>query len=302
MSIDILCQKIRETKNPSVAGLDPKLDFVPGDITARHIAAKGETLEAAADALYEFNRGLCDALSGIVPAVKLQSAYYEMYGPEGVAAFKKTVDYARAAGFYVMADVKRNDIGSTAEAYASAYLGSVTVGRTVIEPFGADSATVNPYLGTDGLKPFIDACAEGGKSIFVLVKTSNPSSFELQELIAGDRPVYRVMASLVERWGQGLIGASGYSEVGAVVGATHPAQLRELRELYPSVFFLVPGYGAQGGGAEDAAFAFRRDGSGAVINSSRGIMCAYKKTGGDFKDAARQEALRMKEDIRLALC
>jgi len=311
MSMDRLIEKIKQTGNPTVVGLDPHISYVPEDILAKF--AEGDETNA----ILEFNKGLIDALCDIVPAVKPQAAYYEMHGWRGVRVLAETIDYAKSKGMYVIADGKRNDIGSTAEAYAEAYLKtSVLDGH-----FHADSLTVNPYLGTDGIAPFVAKC-EDGASIFVLVKTSNPSSGELQDLKAINneqltmnnyctnsqsefesklRPVYEIVAELVNTWGETTIGESGYSNVGAVVGATYPEQAERLRELMPRTYFLVPGYGAQGGTAKDVAKSFNSDGLGAIVNASRSIMCAYKKDGGDFQTAARAEAIRMREDIVKAI-
>jgi len=300
MSIDRLQDKIRSMKNPTVVGLDARLEYVPPQIIEKNLDLYGNTLKAAAESVFDFNAGLIDALCGVVPAVKPQSAYYELLGPEGVGVLKRTIDYARGKDMYVIVDGKRNDIGSTASTYADAYFGSVPVGSGRLTPFGADSLTVNPYLGTDGLSPFLKYCEENDKSIFVLCKTSNKSSYEIQDMVAGDRPLYRVVASYVERWGKNCIGKYGFSNVGAVVGATHPRQLRELRSLHPSVFFLVPGYGAQGAGAAEVEHAFTPEGHGAVINSSRGIMCAWQQKNDDgshYAEAAYDSALQMRKDI-----
>ncbi|MDL2288668.1 orotidine-5'-phosphate decarboxylase [Oscillospiraceae bacterium OttesenSCG-928-F05] len=299
--MDRLIDLIRARKNPTVAGLDPKLEYIPKQIVDKQLQLHGETLKAAAEAVFEFNAGLIDALKDIVPAVKPQSAYYERLGPDGVEVLRRTIAYAKEAGLYVIADCKRNDIGSTAEAYAEAYLGSVTVGDKTYEPFGADSVTINPYLGSDGIKPFYKFCTEREKTVFVLCKTSNPSSLELQDMIAGDRALYRVVAGYLERWGKDSVGKYGFSSIGAVVGATHPAQLKELRKLHPSLFFLVPGYGAQGGSAADIEYSFNREGHGAIVNSSRGIMCAWQKKGDDgthFAEAARDEAVAMRDALK----
>jgi orotidine-5'-phosphate decarboxylase len=304
MSFDTLQAKIFDKQNPTVVGLDPLPDYVPRHIMDRHITEKGETLEAAADAFYEFNCELLDALYDIVPAVKPQSAYYELLGPAGVEAFKKTADYARAKGFYVIADIKRGDIGSTAEAYSAAYLGGVTIGKTQHLPFVFDAITVNGYLGSDGIKPFLDTCVKNDKAIFVLVKTSNPSSAEFQDQDIGGRPLYAAVGDLIAGMSKDTIGTSGYSRIGAVVGATYPEELRRMRQHLKNTFFLVPGYGAQGGGANDVVHAFDERGCGAVVNSSRAIICAWKKTGGDgrdFAEAARREALKMRDDLRGAV-
>mgnify|MGYP001172735016 FL=1 len=301
MSFDTLIEKIKEKDNPTVVGLDPKLEYVPTFIVEEAIAKHGETLKAAAKAIYKFNKALIDALHDVVPAIKPQCAYYEMYGYEGVKTLYKTIRYAKKRGMYVITDGKRNDIGTTMEAYATAHLGKVKVGDTEIEPFAGDALTVNGYLGTDGISPLLDVCDKYDKGIFVLVKTSNPSSGELQDKLINGTSVYRTVGDMCEKWGEGRIGKYGYSSVGAVVGATYPEQLEELREALPSTFFLVPGYGAQGGGAAAVASAFDKNGIGAVINSSRAIMCAYKNEGCDERDfaaAALREALRMKNDIQ----
>ena len=299
--MDKLIKKIIEKQNPTVAGLDPKLDYVPEYIKAECFAKYGNTLEGAAAALFEFNKALIDALYDIVPAVKPQAAYYEMYGWQGVKALACTIKYAQSKGMYVMTDGKRGDIGATMEAYAAAHLGTTEVGGATLEAFGADALTVNAYLGTDCVKPLLSVCRERDKDIFVLAKTSNPSSGELQDKKIGDKTVYETMGEMCESWGAGTVGKCGYSSVGAVVGATYPEMLGELRAKLKRTFFLVPGYGAQGGGAEDAKYAFDDNGLGAIVNSSRGIMCAWKKQEGkterDFAEAAREEALRMREDL-----
>lgn len=304
MSFDRLIQKIDGMKNPTVAGLDPKLDYIPEYLKQKSFEEYGYTLKGAADALFRFNKKLIDELCDIVPAVKPQAAYYEMYGYHGVKALYKTIQYAKEKGMFVITDGKRNDIGSTMEAYAAAHLGEVEVAEKVLEPFGADALTVNGYLGTDGIKPLLDICQKRDRGIFVLVKTSNPSSGELQDQKIDGEPVYLRMGKMCEEWGKDTVGEYGYSAVGAVVGATWPQQLEELRKSLPHTFFLVPGYGAQGGGAKDVAGAFDENGRGAIINSSRGIMCAWKKekcNEKNFAKAARREALRMKEDILQAI-
>ena len=305
MAFDRLITKIAQTQNPTVAGLDPKLAYIPSYIKEECFAKYGKTLEGAAAALLEFNKGLVDALCDIVPAVKPQAAYYEMYGWQGVKALHDTIAYAQEKGMFVITDGKRNDIGATMEAYATAHLGEVEVEGESFAPFGADALTVNGYLGTDGIKPLLKVCNEKDAGIFVLVKTSNPSSGELQdrELADGDT-IYRAMGKMCESWGQELPGKYGYSGVGAVVGATYPAQLEELRKAMPHTFFLVPGYGAQGGAADDVAPAFDKRGLGAIVNSSRGIMCAWQKEGCDeheYAAAARREAIRMRDAIRKAI-
>ena len=301
MAFDRLIENIIEKQNPTVAGLDPKLDYVPASVRDACFAQYGKTLEGAAAALLAFNKAIIDQICDIVPAIKPQAAYYEMYGWQGVRALAETIAYAQQKGMFVMTDGKRNDIGTTMEAYATAHLGTTDVAGEAIDAFGADALTVNGYLGTDGIQPLVKICQEKDKGIFVLVKTSNPSSGELQDLkLTNGASVYEQMGRMCEQWGEALPGKYGYSGVGAVVGATYPEQLKEMREKAPHTFFLVPGYGAQGGGAQDAKNAFDKNGLGAIINSSRGIMCAWKKQGlteDDFAAAARSEALRMKADI-----
>ncbi len=300
MSLDRLIEKIEQTQNPTVAGLDPKLDYVPEYIRKKCFEKYGETLKGAAKALLEFNKGLIDALYDIVPAVKPQAAYYEMYGPAGVKTLYKTQEYARSKGMYVITDGKRNDIGTTMEAYATAHLGKVKIGGSEFEPFLGDALTVNGYLGSDGIKPLLKVCAENDKGIFVLAKTSNPSSGELQDRLIDGEPIYEVMGKMCEKWGEELPGVYGYSGVGAVVGATYPEQIKTLRKLLPNTFFLIPGYGAQGASAADIAGAFDENGLGGIVNSSRGIMCAYQKqkcSEHEFAEAARREAIRMRDEI-----
>lgn len=301
MAFDRLIENIIKMQNPTVAGLDPKLDYVPASIKEKCFAKYGNTLDGAAAALFEFNKALIDSLCDIVPAVKPQAAYYEMYGWQGVKALCDTISYAKSKGMFVITDGKRNDIGTTMEAYAAAHLGETAVNGESIEAFGADALTVNGYLGTDGIKPLLNICKEKDKGIFVLVKTSNPSSGELQDMkLETNESVYEHMGKMCEDWGKELIGKYGYSAVGAVVGATYPEQLKELREKLPHTFFLVPGYGAQGGGAEDVKNAFDQRGLGAIINSSRGIMCAWKNQNlaeDDFAIAARNEAVRMRDEL-----
>lgn len=301
MSMDKLLEKIVDKQNPTVAGLDPKLAYIPESIKAASYEKYGKTLAGAADALLTFNKGLIDALCDVVPAVKPQAAYYEMYGWQGVKALTETIAYAKKKGLYVITDGKRNDIGATMQAYAAAHLGETEIEGETVEAFGADCLTVNGYLGSDGIDPLLKVCAERDKSIFVLVKTSNPSSGELQDKeLANGETVYRAMGAMCEGWGEKLSGKYGYSGVGAVVGATYPAQLGELRKALPHTFFLVPGYGAQGGAADDVAPAFDENGLGAIVNSSRGIMCAWQKENcseEDYAQAARREAVRMRDEI-----
>lgn len=304
MSIDILVEKIKQKSNPTVAGLDPKLEYIPEYIREKAYVKHGKTLDGAAAAILEYNKGLIDALYDVVPAVKPQSAFYEMYGLPGEMAMHKTIEYAKEKGLYIILDVKRNDIGSTAEAYSNAYIGKTDIDGHMVQSCPVDSVTVNPYLGTDGIEPFVNDCKKYGKMIFSLVKTSNPSSGELQDLKVGDEYIYEKVAKLVNMWGEDSIGNYGYSAVGAVVGATYPEQAKILRALMPKTYFLVPGYGAQGGGAQDVVNSFNKDGLGAIVNSSRAIMCAYKK--GDYKpeqfaEAARAEAIRMREELNSVL-
>lgn len=302
MSMDRLLEKIAEKQNPTVAGLDPKLSYIPDYIREESYRKYGKTLEGAADALLAFNKGLIDGLCEVVPAVKPQAAYYEMYGWQGVKALAETIAYAKSKGMYVITDGKRNDIGATMQAYAAAHLGGTDVDGETFEAFGADALTVNGYLGTDGIEPLLTVCAGKDKGIFVLVKTSNPSSGEFQDqmLHAMYEPLYRAMGNMCQHWGKKLPGKYGYSGVGAVVGATYPKQLKELRKALPDTIFLVPGYGAQGGAAADVAMGFDGNGLGAIVNSSRGIMCAWQKEGcapEDFAAAACREALRMRDEI-----
>ncbi len=295
--IDILIEKIKEKNNPTVAGLDPKADYIPEEIKKNAFEKYGETFEGISAAILEFNKILIDSLYDIVPAVKPQAAYYEMYGVPGIQCMHDTIEYAKSKGMYVILDAKRGDIGTTSEAYATAYLGKTQVGENKFEAYGADCMTINPYLGTDGVAPFIKECAENNKGVFILVKTSNKSSGEIQDLKSGGKHIYEHMAELVKTWGSDLIGTNGYSSAGAVVGATYPEQAATLRAIMPRTYFLVPGYGAQGGGAKDVAPCFNKDGLGAIVNASRSIMCAYMKNGGSVGEAARAEAIRMRDDI-----
>ncbi len=300
MSFDRLIARIVETGNPTVVGLDPKLDYIPEHIKEAAFQEHGNTLRGAAEAFLTFNKGIIDAVCDIVPAVKPQCAYYEMLGYEGMRALYETIQYAKSRGMFVITDGKRNDIGSTMEAYAVAHLGEISINGAVAEPFGGDALTVNGYLGTDGIKPLLGICNAKDKGIFALVKTSNPSSGELQDREIDGEAVYSIMAGMCEAWGAESMGQYGYSAVGAVVGATYPAQLAELRKKAPHTFFLVPGYGAQGGTAADVAGAFDEKGLGAIVNSSRAILTAWKKQnvpGEEYAAAARNEAIRMRDDI-----
>ena len=301
MAFDRLIERIATLQNPTVAGLDPKLDYIPSYIKEEAFAKYGKNLEGAAAAILEFNKGLIDALCEIVPAVKPQCAYYEMYGWQGVKTLHDTIAYASEKGMFVITDGKRNDIGTTMEAYAAAHLGTVLVEDELCVPFGGDALTVNGYLGSDGIKPLLSICKAEDKGIFVLVKTSNPSSGELQNRVLDDqKTLYATMGALCEQCGEELPGKYGYSGVGAVVGATYPEQLRELRSALPHTFFLVPGYGAQGGGAKDVAPAFDANGRGAIVNASRSILCAWQKQHApehDYAKAAAAEAVRMRDEI-----
>ena len=304
--ISKLISRIKEKDAPIVVGLDPMLSYIPKKITDEAIAQHGESLEAAADAILRYNKALVDAFYDLVPAVKPQIAMYEQFGIPGLKAFVETVDYCRQKGLIVIGDIKRGDIGSTSAAYANAHLGKVEVGSTKLTAFDEDFCTVNPYLGSDGVKPFIDACNEYDRGIFVLVKTSNPSSGELQDRVLHDEDstVYEAVGIKVNEWAK-LSMDGTYSNVGAVVGATYPKMGEILRRIMPKSFLLVPGYGAQGGTGKDLKPFFNSDGLGAIVNSSRGIIAAYKKDkyahfGEDgFADAARAAVLDMKEDIRV---
>lgn len=298
MSFDRLLGAIIEKKNPSVVGLDPAPGTVPPEVVDAFVREAEDPLVGMGEALSEWGERIVDAVHDIVPAVKPQMAYYEAYGWPGLRALEHTVRYARQKGLFVILDGKRNDIGSTMQAYAAAYLGQTEVGGERVRAFEGDALTVNGYLGTDGIDPLLRACEAYDRGIFVLVKTSNPSSGELQDRECGGKTVYAAMGELCETWGAGSVGQYGYSSVGAVVGATYPEQLQELRAALPHTMFLVPGYGAQGGSAADIAGAFDGRGLGAIVNSSRGILCAWKKdTEKTYDAAAREAALRMKKDI-----
>lgn len=300
--INVLVEKIKKMEAPIVVGLDPMLNYVPQYLQKNAIREQGETLEAAAEAVWQYNKGIVDAIYDIVPAVKPQIAMYEQFGIPGLQAFKKTVDYCKEKGLIVIGDVKRGDIGSTSAAYAVGHLGKVQVGSKKIAAFDEDFITVNPYLGTDGVKPFVDVCKEEKKGLFILVKTSNPSSGEFQDQKINGKPLYELVGEHVAKWGEECMGDS-YSYVGAVVGATYPEMGKVLRKIMPKTYILVPGYGAQGGTAKDLVPYFNEDGLGAIVNSSRGIIAAYKQPAYEkygetgFADAARQAALDMKADI-----
>ena len=304
--IDKLVSKIQKTNAPIVVGLDPMMKFVPEHIKKAAFAEYGETLEGAAEAVWQYNKGIVDAIYDLVPAVKPQIAMYEQFGIPGLIAFKKTVDYCKEKDLVVIGDIKRGDIGSTSEAYAVGHLGKVQVGGNAYYGFDEDFVTVNPYLGSDGVNPFIKVCKEEKKGIFVLVKTSNPSSGEFQDRLIDGKPLYEIVGEKVASWGAECMGSS-YSYVGAVVGATYPEQGKLLRKVMPKTFILVPGYGAQGGKGADLVHFFNEDGLGAIINSSRGIIAAYQQEQyaqyGDagYADASRAAVLAMKEDIARAL-
>ena len=304
--INKLVEKIKKTGAPIVVGLDPMMNFVPEHIKAAAFEAKGETLEGAAEAIWLYNKEIIDKTYDLIPAVKPQIAMYEQFGIPGLVAFQKTVEYCKEKDLVVIGDIKRGDIGSTSAAYATAHLGKVKVGNTMCEGFKEDFVTVNPYLGTDGVQPFIDVCKEEKKGLFILVKTSNPSSGEFQDRLIDGRPLYEHVGEKVAQWGEQLMGDS-YSYVGAVVGATYPEMGKVLRKVMPKTYILVPGYGAQGGKGKDLVHFFNEDGLGAIVNSSRGIIAAYKneqyaKFGAEnFGDASRQAVLDMIADIDGAL-
>ncbi len=304
--ISKLIDKIQKTGAPIVVGLDPKLDFIPDKVKEQCFEEKGRNLEGAAEAFWQFNREIIDNIADIVPAVKPQIAMYEELGIPGLITFKKTVDYAREKGLIVIGDIKRGDIGSTSESYAVGHLGDVKIGDSSFAGFNEDFATVNPYLGSDGVKPFINVCNRNDKGIFVLVKTSNPSSGEFQDRLVDGRPLYEIVGEQVEKWGQDSMDGS-YSNVGAVVGATYPEMGKILRDIMPHAYILVPGYGAQGGKGKDLVHFFNSDGLGAIVNSSRGIIAAWKSDSykqfadGKVGEAARAAALDMKKDIADAL-
>ncbi len=309
--IQKLIDNIKKTDAPIVVGLDPMLSYLPGQLTKKAYAERGETLEGAAEAIWQFNRQIVDAIYDLIPAVKPQIAMYEQFGLPGLEVFQRTVNYCKAKGLVVIGDVKRGDIGSTSEAYAAAHIGQVQIGQRQIAPFGEDFATVNPYFGTDGIQPFLDICKREKKGIFILVKTSNPSSGEFQDRLIrdqgkDDRPLYEIVGEKVARWADTCM-EGAYSEVGAVVGATYPEIGNVLRSIMPNSYLLVPGYGAQGGKAEDLVQYFHPDGLGAIVNSSRGIIAAWKQEkyaafGAEhFADASRAAVIDMIADINHAL-
>ena len=304
--INKLISNIRKTNAPIVVGLDPMLNYIPEHIQKKAFAEFGETLEGAAEAIWQYNKGIIDATYDLIPAVKPQIAMYEQFGLPGLAAFKKTVDYCKEKGLVVIGDIKRGDIGSTSAAYAVGHIGKVKVGSKTYAPFDEDFATVNPYLGSDGINPFLKVCKEEKKGIFILVKTSNPSSGEFQDQLINGRPLYELVGEKVNEWGASSMDGD-YSNVGAVVGATYPEMGRVLRKVMPKAYILVPGYGAQGGQGKDLVDFFNPDGLGAIVNSSRGIIAAYAKEEyakfgeANFADASRQAAIDMINDINGAL-
>lgn len=304
--INKLTAKIQKTKAPIVVGLDPMLNYIPKHIQEKAFKEFGETLEGAAEAIWQFNKEIVDKTYDLIPAVKPQIAMYEQFGIPGIMAFKKTVDYCKSKDLVVIGDIKRGDIGSTSAAYATGHIGKVQIGANKIAPFDEDFVTLNPYMGADSITPFIDVCKEEKKGLFILVKTSNPSSGDFQDQMVGDRPVYELVGEKVAQWGETCMGDS-YSYVGAVVGATYPEMGKTLRKIMPKAYILVPGYGAQGGQGKDLVHFFNEDGLGAIVNSSRGIIAAYKqekyaKFGEEnFADASRAAAEDMIADIAGAL-
>ena len=293
MITDKLIDGIIATQNPTCVGLDTLFDYLPDDMKAG-----AKTFEDVAERVLAFNKKLIDNIADIVPSVKVQIAYYEMYGVAGMNAYYETLKYAKEKGLYVIADAKRNDIGSTASCYAKAFLGETQVNENVLTAFPSDYVTVNGYLGSDGILPFVEECEKNDKGIFVLVKTSNPSGAEIQNMILENgMPMYEYVGGLVEKWGESTVGKYGYSAVGAVVGATHPTEAARLREVLPHTFFLIPGYGAQGGKAEMLKSCFKANGLGGVVNNSRGILTAYKKNGGTYYEAAREACIAMQKDL-----
>lgn len=308
MIIDKLIEKIKTTENPTVVGLDPNQNFIPEFIKEKAFRKYGKTLKGMGKAIFKFNKMIIDEIYDLVPAVKPQIAMYERYGINGLKAYVKTINHAKKRGLIVIGDVKRSDIASTGQAYSDGHIGRADVCGIKYEVFKEDFITLNPYLGSDSITPFIEDCKNYEKGLFILAKTSNPNSGEIQDLDVGGAPLYEKIGGLISEWGKELIGKNGFSEVGAVVGATHPEQAKRLREVMPHTFFLVPGYGAQGGKAEDLAVCFNKDGLGAIVNSSRGIIAAYKKepykerfSEREFAKAARQAVIDMKNDLRRCL-
>ncbi len=299
-AIDRLIHAIEEKANPTVLGLDTRYDYLPD---AADLSSEADWQRVAAEKMWAYNKAILDALVDIVPAVKIQIAYYEMCGLWGMKLFHRCCEYAAKQGYFVIADAKRGDIGPTAGAYATAFLGTHSVGGQDMSAFPCDMLTVNPYFGSDGILPFVEECGKNDRGVFVLVKTSNPSSGEFQDLLLENgQPLYARVAEKVAEWGQSSIGEHGYSDVGAVVGATYPSQGRALRQAHPELFFLVPGYGAQGATADDLADCFDAEGRGALVNASRSLLLAYRKQEGvNWIEATQKEALRMKEDLNRAI-
>lgn len=304
--INKLISNIKKTKAPIVVGLDPMMSYIPDHIKEAAFAEFGETLEGASEAIWQFNKEIVDKTYDLIPAVKPQIAMYEQFGLPGLAAFKKTVDYCKAKDLVVIGDIKRGDIGSTSSAYAAGHIGRVQVGSKSYVPFDEDFVTVNPYFGSDGVNPFIKVCEEEKRGLFILVKTSNPSSGEFQDRLIDGRPLYELVGQKVAEWGASCMGED-YSYIGAVVGATYPAMGKVLRKIMPKSYILVPGYGAQGGKGADLVHFFNEDGLGAIVNSSRGIIAAYKqekyeKFGDEnFGEASRAAVEDMIADIKGAL-
>ena len=304
-AIDILIEKIKQTNNPTVMGLDPRYEMIPEYIRKKY----DETLEGVSKAIIEFNKKLIDATYDIIPAVKPQIAFYEMYGLEGMKAFEETCKYAKEKGMIVIADIKRSDIGTTAQAYSNAFLGKTKIGNIEESIYDVDFVTLNPYMGIDSIKPFIEDCKKYNKGVFILAKTSNPSSGDLQDVrLENGEEVYIKIAKLIEKWGEELIGKYGYSSISAVVGATYPKQLEEIRKVAKHTYFLIPGYGAQGGKAEDIAYGFDKNGLGGIVNATRSLMGAYKSemwkdkyTEDKYAEATRQEAIRMRDELNQAI-
>ena len=303
--IDVLIEKIQEKQSPIVMGIDPRYDFIPNYIKEKY----SKDLKGFAKASVEFAKGLIDSVYDIVPAIKPQLAYFEAMGPEGLIAFQEIVKYAKSKELIIISDAKRGDIGTTSKAYSNAFLGKTLLEEKEESIYNTDFVTVNPYMGSDSVNPFIEDCKNYNKGIFVLIKTSNKSSGELQDLtLENGKKVYEHVASLVDNWGNDMIGDYGYSSVAAVVGATYPEQLQEIRKLAPHTFFLIPGYGAQGGKAEDIALAFDQNGIGGIVNASRSLMCAYKSdrwkdkfTEEQYGEATRAEAIRMRDELNEAI-
>lgn len=308
--IDTLIKKIKELNNPTVVGLDPRLNFIPDFIKEEAYELYGKTPEGAAEAFLKFNKVIIDNVYDLIPAVKPQVAMYEQYGAAGIKSYIDTISYAKEKGLVIIGDIKRSDIASTAQAYSNGHIGRVEIEEVNIEIYKEDFITLNPYLGYDSIEPYLNDCINYDKGMFVLVKTSNPNSGEIQDIPVGTggEKLYEYMGKTVSKWGEAFIGEEGYSRIGAVVGATHSEQGKKLRAIMPKTFFLVPGYGAQGATAEDLVVCFNKDGIGAIVNSSRGIIAAYKSqtykndfTAKEFGEAARQAVIDMKKDITRVL-